>query len=139
MSFIIALISTNQPEKALEVFETALKRNARDSVLASKIGQCLIKTHNYSKAIVYYETALKSEAQQFLRKDLAELYLKLRQYERAEKTLNVELEGKEEPTEVFRIAERIEYLLLLAKVYGDAKSNQKCLATLTNASQLQSK
>ena len=38
-----------QPEAALEVYEGALKRNPRDGVLASKIGQALIKTHNYTK------------------------------------------------------------------------------------------
>ena len=39
-----------QPELALvEVYEKALKRNTRDSVLASKVGQALVKTHHYSK------------------------------------------------------------------------------------------
>lgn len=38
-----------QPEKAIDVYETALKRNPRDSTLASKIGQALIKTHQYGK------------------------------------------------------------------------------------------
>ena len=41
-----------QPEKAIEVYETALKRNPRDGALASKIGQALIKTHQYGKASV---------------------------------------------------------------------------------------
>ena len=38
-----------QPEKAIEVYELALKKNPRDSTLASKIGQALVKTHNYAK------------------------------------------------------------------------------------------
>ena len=56
-----------QPELALEVYEAALKKNPRDGVLASKIGQALVKTHNYNKAISYYDAALKSENQHVMR------------------------------------------------------------------------
>lgn len=42
-----------QPEQAIEVYEAALKRNPRDSILASKIGQALIRTHNYNKVKFY--------------------------------------------------------------------------------------
>ena len=38
---------------------------------------------------------MKSESQQFLRCDLAELYLKLKQYDRAERTLAIALDHKE--------------------------------------------
>lgn len=38
-----------QPEKAIEVYESALKRNPKDAALATKIGQALVKTHNYGK------------------------------------------------------------------------------------------
>lgn len=38
-----------QPEKAIEVYEHALKKNPRDGALASKIGKALVKTHNYVK------------------------------------------------------------------------------------------
>ena len=56
-------------------------------MLASKIGQCLVRTHDYTKAIAYYEAALKGTTvpQPTLRADLAELYVKLKQYEKAEK------------------------------------------------------
>ena len=56
-----------QPEKAIEVYEQALKKNPRDSVLASKIGQAYVKTHNYGKAINYYEASLKTGNIGFLR------------------------------------------------------------------------
>ena len=42
-------ISDPQPEKAIEVYESALKRNPKDASLATKIGQALVKTHNYGK------------------------------------------------------------------------------------------
>ena len=56
-----------KPELALEVYESALKKNPRDGVLASKIGQALVKTHNYNKAISYYDAALKSDNQHVMR------------------------------------------------------------------------
>ena len=45
-----------QPERAIEVYEAALKKNPRDFSLASKIGQALVKTHNYGKVKIlkYY-------------------------------------------------------------------------------------
>ena len=43
-----------QPEKAIEVYETALKKNPRDGALASKIGQALVKTHHYGKVSDYF-------------------------------------------------------------------------------------
>ena len=51
-ALISVFIIYQQPEKAIEVYETALKRNPRDGALASKIGQALIKTHQYGKASI---------------------------------------------------------------------------------------
>lgn len=44
-----AYMSIQEPEKAIEVYESALKRNPRDKLLASKTGQALVKAHSYSK------------------------------------------------------------------------------------------
>lgn len=44
-----AYMSIQEPEKAIEVYESALKRNPKDAALATKIGQALVKTHNYGK------------------------------------------------------------------------------------------
>uniref|UniRef100_A0AAR2JAV8 Tetratricopeptide repeat protein 21B n=1 Tax=Pygocentrus nattereri TaxID=42514 RepID=A0AAR2JAV8_PYGNA len=83
-----AYMNIQEPELAIEVYEQALKRNPKDGAVASKIGKALVKTHNYVKAINYYEAALKSGQQNFLRYDLAELLMKLRQYERCERVLH---------------------------------------------------
>ena len=45
-----AYIGILEPDKAIEVYETALKKNPRDATLASKIGQALVRTHHYNKA-----------------------------------------------------------------------------------------
>ena len=77
-----------EPDKAVEVYETALVKNPKDSLLAKKIGQALIKSHHYNKAISYYLAALKSGHQNLLKYDLAELYIKLNQLDNAEKIVN---------------------------------------------------
>ena len=53
--------------RALEVYEQALKRNPRDSILAAKMGQALQRTHQYGKAINYYKEAVKNEDNNALR------------------------------------------------------------------------
>ena len=70
----IRLLHTIQPELALEVYEAALKKNPRDAILASKIGQALVKTHNYNRAISYYDAALKSSENQHLMRYSCKLY-----------------------------------------------------------------
>uniref|UniRef100_A0A8D0FX90 Tetratricopeptide repeat protein 21B n=1 Tax=Strix occidentalis caurina TaxID=311401 RepID=A0A8D0FX90_STROC len=87
-----AYMNIQEPDEAIEVYEQALKKNPKDPALASKIGKALIKTHNYSKAISYYEAALRSGQQNFLCYDLAELLMKLKQYEKAEKVLQQALD-----------------------------------------------
>lgn len=48
----------------------------------------ILKKCCFFQAINYYEAALKTGQQSFLRYDLAELLMKLRQYERCEKVLH---------------------------------------------------
>lgn len=48
-AFYFHLTFAFQPEKAIDVYESALKKNPKDASLASKIGQALIKTHQYAK------------------------------------------------------------------------------------------
>ncbi|KAI2660900.1 Tetratricopeptide repeat protein 21B [Labeo rohita] len=102
------------PELAIEVYEQALKKNPKDGAVASKIGKALVKTHNYVKAINYYEAALKSGQQNFLRYDLADLLMKLRQYERCEKVLQEAL-THDPVNELLLLTEDCRYLVLLAK------------------------
>lgn len=49
---LIVTFVYSQPEKAIEVYEHALKKNPKDGALASKIGKALVKTHNYVKVCV---------------------------------------------------------------------------------------
>lgn len=39
----------HQPEKALEVYDEAYRKNPHDASLVSRIGQAYMKTHQYTK------------------------------------------------------------------------------------------
>lgn len=41
-----------QPERAIEIYEQALKKNPKDWVLTRKVGQALIQTHFYEKVLL---------------------------------------------------------------------------------------
>ncbi|KAG9347780.1 hypothetical protein JZ751_003795, partial [Albula glossodonta] len=111
-----AYMKIEEPEKAIEVYQGALKKSPRDATLATKIGQALVKTHQYSQAVSYYEAALKISGQDFLRKDLAELLLKMRQYEKAKKILNQALDH-DPANDLSTMMNDVKYLLLLAMIY----------------------
>jgi tetratricopeptide repeat protein 21B len=77
------------------VYTSALEKNPSDSAIASKIGKALVTTHEYNKAIEYYENAVKnSNGNSSLRSDLAELYLKLKKLDEAERVLKGTLQEK---------------------------------------------
>ncbi|KAK2186994.1 hypothetical protein NP493_181g04009 [Ridgeia piscesae] len=134
-----AYMSIQEPEKAIEVYEAALKKDPRDSGLASKIGQALVKTHSYGKAINYYEAALKSGGQAVLRHDLAALLLRLRQFDKAEKILKQALSQEENATELDVLIEHSRYMVLLSKVYYKQENLADSQTYLNKARELQSR
>ena len=84
------ILFLKEPERGLEIYEEARKRNPRDTQLAAKMGQALQKTHQYGKAINYYREAVKNQDHSRLRYDLAELLMKLKTYEiQKDKTLTI--------------------------------------------------
>ena len=91
-----AYMSITEPERALEIYEQALKRNPRDTALAAKMGKALQKTHQYGKAINYYKEAVKDEDNNNLRYDMAELQMKLKTFDKAEKTISQALQIEKE-------------------------------------------
>lgn len=91
-----AYISIQEPERAVEAYEQALKQNPRNKIdIASKLGKALVKTHQYTKAINYYRDVMKQENFKSLKLDLAKLFIKMKQYDKAETTLVQELQGIE--------------------------------------------
>ncbi|XP_049484935.1 tetratricopeptide repeat protein 21A isoform X1 [Panthera uncia] len=115
-----AFMNIQEPEKALEAYDEAYRKNPHDASLVSRIGQAYVKTHQYTKAINYYEAAQKINGQDFLCCDLAELLLKLKKFNKAEKVLKQALEhdfAKDLPS----MMNNVKCLLLLAKVYKSHK------------------
>ncbi|XP_062313935.1 tetratricopeptide repeat protein 21B [Osmerus eperlanus] len=133
-----AYINIQEPEKAIDVYEEALKRNPQDGALASKIGKALVKTHNYVKAINYYEAALKTEQQSFLRYDLAELLMKMKQHERCERILQEAL-AHQPVNELQALTDDCRYLVLLAKIQNKVDKNEEALMSLQRARDVQAK
>ncbi|XP_051814487.1 tetratricopeptide repeat protein 21B isoform X2 [Acanthochromis polyacanthus] len=133
-----AYMNIQEPEKAIEVYEQALKKNPKDGALASKIGKALVKTHNYVKAINYYEAALKTEQQNFLRYDLAELLMKMKQYERCERVLHDAL-AHEPVNELPTLSDDCRYLVLLAKIQNKVDKKEEALLSLQRARDVQAK
>ncbi|XP_061925819.1 tetratricopeptide repeat protein 21B [Entelurus aequoreus] len=127
-----------EAEKAIEVYEHALEKNPNDGALASKFGKALVKTHYYAKAIHYYEAALKTEQQNFLRYDLAELLMKMKQYERCERVLHDAL-SHEPVDELSGLSQDCQYLMLLAKVQNKIDKTEEALLSLQKARDVQAK
>ncbi|XP_067610138.1 tetratricopeptide repeat protein 21A isoform X3 [Pseudorca crassidens] len=132
-----AFMNIQEPEKALEVYDEAYRKNPHDASLISRIGQAYVKTHQYTKAINYYEAAQKISGQDFLCHDLAELLLKLKKFNKAEKVLKQALDHdfvKDIPS----LMNDVKCLLLLAKVYKSHKK-EDVMDTLNKAMDLQSR
>nr|CAD7440821.1 unnamed protein product [Timema bartmani] len=134
-----AYMAVQEPERAIEAYEKALQQNPQDSSLACKIGKALIKTHQYGKAINYYREAVKNEAGGELKLDMAELYMKLRQYDKAEKTLMQELDSKNDTSDISGLITRSKVLLMLAEVREKAGNIKASLETLKEAQDNQSR
>lgn len=89
-----AYMSIQEPERAIEAYEQALSQNPVDKVdIANKMGKALVKAHQYVKAISYYKDIVKQDNCGALKLDLAKLYMKMKQYDKAEATLVQELQG----------------------------------------------
>ncbi|XP_016051686.1 PREDICTED: tetratricopeptide repeat protein 21A [Miniopterus natalensis] len=132
-----AFMNIQEPEKALEVYDEAYRKNPHDASLVSRIGQAYVKTHQYTKAINYYEAAQKISGQDFLCCDLAELLLRLKKFNKAEKVLKQALEH-DVATDIPSMMNDVKCLLLLAKVYKSHKK-EDVLETLNKALDLQSR
>ncbi|NXX88206.1 TT21B protein, partial [Centropus bengalensis] len=127
-----------EPDKAIEAYEQGLKTNPNDPALASKMGKALIKTHYYSEAIRYYETTLGSGQQNFLCYDFAELLMKLKQYDKAEKVLQQAL-AHETANELSSLMEDRRYHVLLAKIYSKMEKIDEAIDSLQQARELQAR
>jgi tetratricopeptide repeat protein 21B len=131
-----AYMNVQEPEKAIAVYQNASKQDPRNGALASKIGAALVKTHDYTKAVNYYEAAVKAGEVASLRKELAALYLKLRQPDKAERVLEAAL-NHEDTGDLAAMMQDVSYLQMQAQVYHETNRPLQVAEALTRARELQ--
>ena len=136
-----AYMSITEPERALEIYEQALKRNPRDSLLAAKMGEALQRTHQYGKALNYYKEAVKDEDNNSLRYDMAELQMRLKTFDRAEKTIQqaLQLEQDNHQSDLNSLMLQAKFQTLLAKVQEKSNNLEASIQTLGEAKLLRSR
>lgn len=133
-----AYMSIQEPERAIEAYEQALSQNPVDKVdIANKMGKALVKAHQYVKAISYYKDIVKQDNCGALKLDLAKLYMKMKQYDKAEATLVQELQDKRSDSDMLSLETRGQELLLLAKVREKSGNIKGALLTLKEAKENQ--
>lgn len=129
-----AFMSIQEPDEAIDAYKKALKQNPRDPLLASKLGRAYVKTHQYKKAITYYKEAIMAPENYSLKLDLAELYLKLKQFKDAEDVLVQEIRNTlNDGDDIAVLQLRTKQMLLLARVHEKAGYLQASLNTLKDA------
>ncbi|CAK8690557.1 unnamed protein product [Clavelina lepadiformis] len=134
-----AYISIQEPEKAIEVYEKALRKNPKDGALASKIGQAMIKTHDYKKAIAYYETAISNGQQKHLRFELVDLLLKLKNYTKAERVLQQAAEEQQVGSDLEVQMNETRRFMLLATLFRKSSRHAEELQALKEAREVQAR
>ncbi|EGD75688.1 hypothetical protein PTSG_12640 [Salpingoeca rosetta] len=132
-----AYMAIQEPDKAINVYETALKQNPRDGTLASKIGAALVRTHDFNRAIKYYEAAVKNGEQPHLRSALAELHLKLKNFDKAKRVLEDALASSNQDT-IEGMVQTVKDYEMLARVHKQSTDISAAIDTLQRARKLQS-
>ncbi|XP_044149245.1 tetratricopeptide repeat protein 21A [Bufo gargarizans] len=132
-----AYMNIQEPEKALEVFDQAQRKKPSDATLAKRVGLSLVKTHQYKKAINYYEAALKMSPEGFLYSDLAELFLKLKNYNKAESLLQRALDHGP-VSDLPSMVNDVKFLMLLGQTYKSFKK-ELVVETLGKALDIQTR
>ena len=110
-----------EPEEAIQYYESALKKDPDDLALVREVGRALVMTHDYNRAIRYYENTLRDDPKLFdLRNDLAELYIKLKAFDDSKRVLIDALKSiKDFKQDIDIKSKNVNTLILLQKVYLD--------------------
>uniref|UniRef100_A0A183CDH7 TPR_REGION domain-containing protein n=1 Tax=Globodera pallida TaxID=36090 RepID=A0A183CDH7_GLOPA len=133
-----AYVSVQEPELAIEAYETAMRRAPKDHQLAEKIGNAYVKCHLYNKAVTFYEAAIKS-GRQNLRIRFAEQLFQMGNFEKCKKMLKNVLDEQGEPSEVATMREYVSYLMLMSRLLIEQNDWEQSSKDLQRARQLQLK
>ncbi|KAI3422342.1 Tetratricopeptide repeat protein 21B [Globodera pallida] len=127
-----AYVSVQEPELAIEAYETAMRRAPKDHQLAEKIGNAYVKCHLYNKQ------AIKS-GRQNLRIRFAEQLFQMGNFEKCKKVLKNVLDEQGEPSEVATMREYVSYLMLMSRLLIEQNDWEQSSKDLQRARQLQLK
>ncbi|XP_054721397.1 tetratricopeptide repeat protein 21B-like [Uloborus diversus] len=128
-----------EPERALEAYEQALKLYPKDSDLARKIGTTLVKTHNYEKAVTYYKAAIKAGGSESLRYDLCSLLCVIKRYKEAQEMINAALESNQNVDNLLWLVMESKYQSLLSEVYSNLELEDHAMNALKKAWSVQTR
>ncbi|ETN71451.1 tetratricopeptide repeat protein [Necator americanus] len=134
-----AYMSVQEPEKAIESYETALKMSNKDMALTEKIGEAYVLCHLYSKAVNFYESVMNSTKDKRMRLKLADLLHKLGNTEKCIRILRQPLDEEPNPIDPVTISAHVQYLKLLAEVEFEGGKHTEALNDLSTAKNLQMK
>ena len=141
-----AYMKINEPAKAKARLMKALKMAAsagnkdKDRIpdLQLKLGSVLVACHDYETAMRFYEEACKSQSDRpALLLSLAELYMKLKMFEKAEALLQSVLEKQGRSEDVSVLIAAVKTLRMQAVVLGKEKRMKVAIESLTRARNLQ--
>ncbi len=94
--------------------------DTEDVNLIREVGKALVMTHDYNKTIRYYENALREDPNLLdLRTDLAELYIKLKDFDKAKEILIDAMKYLKnfDEQETDTKPKKVHYLMLMAKIF----------------------
>ncbi|KAI9207248.1 uncharacterized protein BJ171DRAFT_561472 [Polychytrium aggregatum] len=133
-----AYMNIQEPEQAIDVYESALESNPKSASLIGKIGRALYTTHKYSRAVSYYEAALAQNLPDAIgiQLELASLYTKLRQYKDAERIIAQALD-RQKVDEISSASVDVKLCSMLGKVHKEGQDPNKAVSALSRARDLQ--
>ncbi|KAL5110572.1 Tetratricopeptide repeat protein 21B [Taenia crassiceps] len=134
-----AYLRVEQPERAIEVYESVLRWEPCDLRVASKMGEALVMTHEFERAVLYYESALQRDTLiglSSLLPDLTLLLVRLKQLDKAEAILTACLESIKTSTNIPDLQRSTDILILLGTVHQFQENNSGKLAALEQASKV---
>lgn len=121
-----------EPDTALESYEKALQMNPKDPFLMSKMGSALVETHYFARAINYYIETINATDDPELKLQLADLYIQLKKFDKAEEMLlnEIEKEKGKNVNDLVSLKYRTGLFMLLAQIFEKSGNYSRAMSVL---------
>ncbi|XP_015840637.1 tetratricopeptide repeat protein 21B [Tribolium castaneum] len=134
-----AYMTILEPDEALECYNQALQQNPKDPHLALKMGQALVKTHYFARAVAFYKEAINTIQDPELRLQLGELYISMKEYDKAESLLSSELKNDKSLDDLTQLQYKTKLSMLLAQAREKSGNLPGALTILREARENQNR